>query len=94
LSALAWKSSDCSVKNVISLLNEVELREIESSPASVVRGPRIEVALVREIVIDQAREHPDHKRVAVAVGLEIVLHQVCRAKDAAATNELFGVRRT
>ena len=55
---------------MVSFLNEVEVCEVELAAMCV---PSVEVAAVREVVVDEAGEGADDEGVAIAVGFEVIL---------------------
>src|SRR5262249_40393561 len=86
------KGSKGCLEDVITLLDEIEMRQVERSAACRIAHPVIEVAPVRKMVVDQSGEHAGNQRMAVAVSLQIALNVARRSTDAAGAEKRLCVR--
>jgi hypothetical protein len=94
LAARVRKGSEGRMKNVVTLLDEAERREVEVAALIWVRRPRVEVPSIGEVVDHEATDHADDERVAVAVLLEVSLHLTGFPPDATRPEERLSVGRS
>ena len=78
-------------EDVVALLDQIELADVELPAVIRVGRPSIEVAPVRQVVVDQAGDDTGDERVAIAVALQEVLHLLGIAAHATAAQQRLGV---
>jgi hypothetical protein len=74
LTAFFWKGIKSNFKDVVVLLNEIEIGKIELTPTSWIGLPGIEISSVRKVIVDKASKDTSYKWMAVAMPLQIILN--------------------